>query len=128
MGMKQYEPSRSPDPEEWLVLDESERIELVREYILEGGEEIPEDAENIHAAIHVVVENQIALGVEPVPATMAKLARQGLDRHEALHAIGAVLSEDIFDLLQGNEESWPQQRYRRRLEKLTAKRWRKGQW
>ncbi len=65
---------------------------------------------------------QIALELEPVPATIAKLTRQRLDRHEALHAIGAVLSDDIVDLLKGNEESWPQQRYRRRLEKLTAKR------
>lgn len=126
--MERYEPSQAPDPEEWQALDESERIELVQNYHREAGEEIPEGGEKIHAVIHVVVENQLAMGVEPVPATIAKLTRQGLDRHEAIHAVGAVLSGDIFELLNGNEESWNHGRYRRRLEKLTAKRWRKGKW
>ncbi len=126
--MEQYEPSHAPNPEEWQELDEAMRVELVREYHREHEEVMPEDAENMHAVIHVVVENQLALGVEPVPATVAKLIRQGLDRHEAIHAIGAILSEDIFDLLQGNEKTWAEQRYRRRLEKLTAKRWKKGKW
>lgn len=127
--MEYYKASHAPDSEVWLELDESLRIELVRESIGEDIEDdVPEDAEYLHATIHVVVENQLAMGVDPVPATMAKLIRQGLSRHEALHAIGAILSEDIFDLLQSNEKSWPESRYRRRLEKLTAKRWRKGQW
>ena len=57
--MEQYEPSRSPVPEEWLALNESERIYLLQEYIREGGEELPEDVENMPAVIHVVVENQL---------------------------------------------------------------------
>ena len=122
--MEYYTASRAPDSEEWLKLDESLRIDLVRESIGEDIEDdVPEDAEYLHAAIHVVVENQLAMGVDPVPPTMAKLIRQGLSRHEALHAIGTIVSEDIFDLLQSNEKSWPESRYRRRLEKLTAKRW-----
>jgi len=124
-----YKASHAPDSKEWLELDESLRIELVRKSIGEDIEDdVPEDAKYLHATIHVVVENQLAMGVDPVPATMAKLIRQGLKRHEALHAIGAILSEDIFDLLHSNEKSWSENRYRKRLEKLTAKRWRKGQW
>jgi hypothetical protein len=124
-----YNASHAPDSKEWLELDESLRIELVRNSIGEDIEDdVPEDARFLHATIHVVVENQLAMGVDPVPVTMEKLIRRGLTRHEALHAIGAVLAEDIFDLLQSNEKSWPKHRYRRRLEKLTAKRWRKGQW
>ena len=127
--MEYYKASQAPDSKEWLELDESLRIELVLKSIGEDIEDdVPEDAKYIHAAIHVAVENQLAMGVDPVIATMAKLIRQGLKRHEALHAIGAILSEDIFDLLQSNEKSWPESRYRKRLEKLTAKRWRKGQW
>ncbi|MEN8108777.1 MAG: hypothetical protein ABFS22_12330 [Pseudomonadota bacterium] len=126
--MERYEASQSPDPEEWLALDETVRIELVREFHIEAGEEVPEGGEKIHATIHVIIENQLAMGIEPVPSTIAKLTRQGLDRHEAIHAVGAVLSEDMFDLMKGNEESWNPQRYRRRLEKLTAKRWRRGKW
>lgn len=126
--MERYEPARVPNPEEWLALDESLRIDLVREYHRGSGEDIPEGGEKIHAVIHVIVENQIALEVEPVPATITKLTRQGLDRHEAIHAVGAVLSEDIFECLHGNKEAFSPQRYRKRLEKLTAKRWRKGKW
>ena len=126
--MKKYNSSPAPDPKEWLSLDESERIFLVEVFHEEAGEEIPENAEEMHAIIHVAVENQCAMGVDPVPKTLAKLIRQGLDRHEVIHAIGAVLSEDLFELYKGTIESWEQKRYRRRLEKLTAKRWRKGQW
>jgi len=82
----------------------------------------------MHATIHVLVENQIALGVKPVPETIVKLLRQGLSRHEAIHAVGAVLSEDMFNILQKGDGAWNQGHYRRRLEKLTAKRWKKGRW
>lgn len=126
--MKRYDPLQAPEPDEWQALDESERMALVQHYHEEAGDDISEGAETIHAAIHVIVENQLAMGVEPVPATLAKLTRQGLNRHEAVHAIGAVLSGDVFELLRGNEESWNPRRYRKRLEKLTANRWRKGQW
>ena len=126
--MKSYNPSHAPDAEVWLSLDESERIELVQNYHKGAGEEIDESREKLHAVFHVVVENQIAMEVEPVPTVVMKLIRQGLDRHDALHAVGAVLTTDVFALGKGIETSFNHLRYRRRLEKLTAKRWRKGQW
>jgi hypothetical protein len=33
-----------------------------------------------------------------VPATLARLMREGLDRHDAIHAIGSVLIGIIFDV------------------------------
>lgn len=126
--MKKYNPSQAPNSEEWLSLDEAERINLVENFHEESGEDIPDGAERIHAAIHVAVENQFALDTQPVSKIVAKLIRQGLDRHEALHAVGAVLSEDLFNLQSGKDESWNQESYNKRLEKLSAKRWRKGQW
>ncbi|NMR27159.1 hypothetical protein HH219_16740 [Pseudoalteromonas sp. NEC-BIFX-2020_015] len=51
-----------------------------------------------------------------------------MNRHEAIHAIGALISEDIFDVLNGNAEEFSQKKYRRKLEKITAKRWLKGQY
>ena len=126
--MEKYQPSRCPNIQEWLALDESERVFLVREYHEDTNAPIPEDAMDLHASIHVVVENQIAMEHVPVPATIDRLIRQGLDRHEAIHAVGAVVSESIYDLTAGNETSWDQNKYRRKLEKLTAKRWRKGKW
>ena len=54
--------------------------------------------------------------------------RQGLDRHEAVHAIGAVLLGDIHELLNSERERFDLRRYRSRLNKLTAKKWRKGKY
>jgi hypothetical protein len=52
-----------------------------------------------HAATHVVVENQAAMGdATAVPATLARLMREGLERHDAVHAIGSVLMQIIFDM------------------------------
>ena len=126
--MEKYQPSRFPDVQEWLALDEAERVFLVREYHEVTNASIPEDAMELHASIHVIVENQVAIEHVPVRATIDRLFRQGLDRHEAIHAVGAVVSENIYDLTTGNETSWDQNQYRRKLEKLTAKRWRKGKW
>ncbi len=126
--MEKYDPLQAPESEKWLSLDESERITLVTIFHEDAGEEISGGSEMMHALIHVIVENQFALGEEPVPAVVAKLIRQGLDRHDALHAVGAVLSEGMFNLQKSEGGSWDQSRYRKRLEKLTAKRWRKGQW
>ena len=126
--MEKYQPSRCPNVQEWLALDESERVFLVREYHEDTNAPIPEDAMDLHASIHVIVENQIAMEHVPVPATIDRLIRQGLDRHEAIHAVGAVVSANIYDLTKGIETSWDQNQYRRKLEKLTARRWRKGKW
>jgi hypothetical protein len=73
----------------------------------------------IHSSIHVIVENQLAMGVELTPETIAKLTRQGLNRHEAIHVIGEILSEDIFDLVKGNIKEFSPTKYRRKLEERT---------
>ncbi len=126
--MESYKPSRNPNPEEWLDLEEEERISLIREFHDCQEDDLPDDAKEMHSVLHAIVENQLVLEVEPVPGTIAKLTRQGLDRHEAIHAIGAILCEDIFDLMKGNTGEFSPKKYRRKLEKLTAKRWRKGQY
>jgi hypothetical protein len=126
--MDRYEPSKPINPEEWLALDETERIDLVLEYHETLDHEMPDDALSFHSSVHVIVENQIAMGVELIPETIAKLIRQGLDRHEAIHAIGAIISEDIFDIIKGNIQELSPKKQRRKLEKITAKRWRKGQY
>ena len=126
--MEKYKPSRCPIAQEWLALDEFERVRLVREYHEDANEPLPEDAIELHASIHVVVENQITMEFVPVPATIDRLIRQGLDRHEAIHAVGAIVSANMYDLMTGNETSWDQKKYQRKLEKLTAKRWKKGKW
>jgi len=126
--MEKYQPLKCPNAQEWLELGEYERVFLVREFHKDSDEQLPDDAMELHASIHVVVENQIAMEHVPVPATVDRLMRQGLDRHEAVHAIGAIVSSNIYDLTKGIQMSWDQNQYRRRLDKLTAKRWRKGKW
>ena len=123
-----YHPSKNPDPAEWLNIDESERINLVRESHSAAQIEFEDEAESIHAVMHVIVENQLAMKVDSVTETVTKLTRQGLSRHESIHAVGAVLSEGIFNLLKGNTDEFDIKKYRKRLQKLTAKRWNKGQW
>lgn len=124
--MEQYDPGISPESSEWLALDEAVRIERVLEYHARSDEEL--ENEDLHALVHVVVENQVALGVDPVPDTVKRLVREGLDRHEAVHAVGAILAEDIFELLSANGGARKSRTYRARLGKLTAKRWRASKW
>jgi len=126
--MENYEPNKAIEPALWLALDEQEQIDLVREFHENIDDEMASDALAMHSSIHVIVENQLAMGVELIPETIAKLIRQGLDRHDAIHAIGAIISGDIFALLQGDGQPFSAAKYRRKLEKITAKRWLKGQY
>jgi hypothetical protein len=82
----------------------------------------------LHAVIHVVVENQVALGEEVVIETLARLQGEGLSRHDALHAIGSVLAADLYELMQESSEATGDayRRYLDRLQKITAKNWRAG--
>jgi hypothetical protein len=52
--------------------------------------------------------------------------KEGLDRHEAVHAIGSVLSEQIFAVLseKGNSGTLNAD-YVEKLKHLTAESWRK---
>jgi len=125
--VKEYKATIAPNPEVWLSLDEQLRLDLVVDYVNKNENNIEEPAKIIHASIHVIVENQLALGSEPTPKTYSRLRKQGLSRHEAIHAIGAVISEDMFEIMRGNKDQ-AFERYKGRLEKLTAKRWKRGKW
>jgi len=126
--MDTYNPQIEPNKEKWLKASEYDRIDSVREFHENSDEDFEDDALSIHTSVHVIVENQLAMGVELIPETIAKLIRQGLDRHEAIHAIGAIISEDIFNIVRGEQSEFSPKRYRKKLEKITAKRWRKGQY
>jgi hypothetical protein len=74
-----------------------------------------------------VVENQIAEGdALPVKRIAERLMREGLDRHEAIHAIGSVLVSHLNDLTrQGAAQrvADPNAAYFSALEQLTAQAW-----
>ena len=124
--MNSYDPDSSPPPIEWLGTDEGERIELVASYHRRKNIKLPNL--QLHAAIHVAVENQLALGEGVVLGTLARLQSEGLNRHDALHAIGSVLAEDLYALMQEGAGSTggTYQRYLKRIQGLMAKNWRAG--
>jgi len=122
--MDSYDPETSPSSADWLRTDEGERIDLVSSYHRRKKIRLPNP--RLHAVIHVVVENQLALGEEIVVETLARLQREGLSRHDALHAIGSVLAADLYTVMQENSEATGDvyRRYLERLQELTAKDWR----
>jgi len=122
-GMDKYDPLVAPEPAAWLALDEQERMNLVEEYHVRQRIELPNAT--VHATIHVVVENQIAEGdASPVREKARRLMVQGLDRHDAIHAIGSVVARHLSDVISGKVAgSDPNQRYFSALRRLTAQKW-----
>ena len=125
--MQRYDPLEAPNPEEWLGLDEQERVDLVRDCHRRAGIQLPN--EKLHATLHAIVEAQIALGEEtPAGRIAQRLISEGLDRHEAIHAIGMVLAEHIYDVLRTTKsDKGPNAPYYAALERLTAEDWRRSQ-
>lgn len=122
-----YDPLKGPDPEEWLSLTEDERLQLVEAYHRRARVRLPNMS--LHAAMHAVVETQIALGDEiPVQRTALRLLDEGLDRHETIHAIASVLVGHMYDLIQTPPHpasgADPNPAYFAALEELTADSWR----
>ncbi len=124
--MERYDPLEAPHPQEWLALDEQERILLAEEFHRRAGIQLPNV--KAHAVFHAIVENQAAMGDEtPVRRTLERLMSEGLDRHDAIHAVGLVLSDLIYDAsAQGAEHpADPNSAYFAAVERLTAEAWRR---
>ena len=122
--MNVYDPDSAPAAVEWLALHEDERLERVSAYHRRKRIRLPNL--QLHAVIHVVIENQLALGEKVVASTLARLEAEGLSRHDAVHAIGSVLAEHLFELMRETcgvtDTAYAQ--YLERLKDLTAERWR----
>ena len=120
----QYDADEQPDPDAWLELDEAERIDLVIDYHRRTGVQL-ENPEP-HAIAHVVVENQVALrDATPVPETLDRLMDEGLDRHDAVHAIGNIFMSIAFDTVHERDDGGGvNAKYNRELAALTAAGWR----
>lgn len=56
---------------------------------------------HLHLAMHALVERQLTSGDLPaVKETMDWLVSKGMDRHEAIHRIGNIVSGQIFEMLK----------------------------
>lgn len=120
--MKHYDPSTPPDAAAWQAMGETRRIEQVLTYHRKAG--LESGNARVHATIHVIVENQLLLGDEtPVAAAVARLMGEGLDRHEAIHAVGSVLAGHLFGMVKGPMAGDPSKAYFREVEEMTAEKW-----
>jgi hypothetical protein len=125
--MNSYNPEHAPVGNEWLEIDEDERLMLVEQYHRDARIRLPKSARRVHATMHTIVENQLALNDEPVVKALDRLMREGLTRHDALHAIGYLVSEQIYDILKHNETpDASKARYYAAIERLTAAAWLSG--
>ena len=118
-----YDADRKPDAAAWLDLDEDDRISKIVAY--HRWKRIKLENERVHAIAHLAVENQVALGEPLVSATLARLMKEGLTRHDAIHAVGTALMGVIYDVGKNpKDKSDPNAQYQRELAALTAASWR----
>jgi len=119
-----YDPMVAPDPEAWLNCDEEERLQAVLRYHERARIQLPKAT--VHAAAHVTIENQVAMGDEtPVAGKLQELMREGLDRHDVIHAVGTVFSEFLWESMRGDLDGVedPNALYEERVRALTAQKW-----
>jgi hypothetical protein len=119
--LTEYDPDRAPDAERWLAQDEMGLVDLVQRY--HRAERIPLPDERVHAALHVMVENQVALGDRtPVRQAVDRLMGEGMSRHDAIHAVGAILSRHMH---QARDAGVPvsRERYFDDVRAVTLDRW-----
>jgi len=120
--MNKYDPDIAPNPTEWLALSEETQFNLVAAYHGLTGK-VP--YEYLHSMAHVVVENQIAEEMAVVIDALERLMGEGLDRHDAIHAMGDVLIGHMRGLANKQETGKaPVDRYLEDLRTLTAAGWR----
>jgi hypothetical protein len=124
--VNEYDPDVEPEASAWLDTPEGVRLDLVAAYHQRRRVRLP--SPRLHAAIHAVVENQLALGELDVVNAVKRLQNEGLGRHDAIHAVGMVLTEHLSDVLQTGSEPSPSvhKRYFERLNSLTADEWRQS--
>ncbi len=100
--MMTYDASVAPDAAAWLALDEQTRSDVVAEYHRVNRIPVARRDRMMHSAIHAIVETQIASNDPPeVTEAMTRLMAAGLERHEAVHAVGTTLARYMFSLSRG---------------------------
>jgi len=120
--ISKYDPLSPPNPEKWLELDEAQRMQIVMQYHKKAGIETPND--QIHALIHTIIENQNAQSDKyPVKDAIERLMEEGLDRHEAIHALGSVLIKHMMNKNEDTDEDESNNAYFEDVRNLTVQKW-----
>ena len=121
-GETDYDPDIGPDPADWLALDEDERLRQAQDY--HRRRDALSAHPDVHAAIHVAIENQIAADDETrARQALDRLIAEGLTRHEAVHALASVLTEMIV-AAANDKEHFQQEAYNDAIARITAEGWR----
>ena len=118
-----YDPQNPPDATSWLELDEAEQQDAVLRYHRKIGFEA--GSVKMHSVVHGAIETQLAEGHQAACDALDRLMSDGLDRHEALHAVGAVFAEQLHAVLK-NQREFDNEEYERGLRELTAASWSEG--
>ena len=114
-----YDPDVGPLAAQWLALDEAQRMALVAQSHDATMPNLP-----LHVAIHAAVETQLALNLPSVVDAAARLRAQGLDRHDTIHAIGAVLAGHMWEMLRADPAAGdPNVDYFAALDQLSVESW-----
>jgi len=127
MPVTYYDPEHAPNPKEWLALGESERIRLAQSFHVSARIKVPNL--KAHAAFHAVVENQLATGFGPSCRTVERLQKEGMSRHEAIHAIGSIVAKFLHESISGpgsESAETMQRRMNAEIESLSAAQWSAG--
>jgi hypothetical protein len=124
--MAKYDPEVDQPADLWLATGEADRIAAVEAY--HRHQRILSPRPTLHATVHTIVENQLVLGEQVVIEAVARLRSEGLTRHEAVHAIGMMLAEQIYDVVKdrGDVTSDLNKPYLDRVRQLTAEQWRQS--
>jgi hypothetical protein len=100
--MTSYDVANPPPPEEWLAMDENERIRAVEEAHHRTRSPVGQNP-RAHATIHVMVENQLAEGLEPAVRAYDRFRAAGIDRHTTIHALASVVTQHMMAMLEGQK-------------------------
>jgi hypothetical protein len=119
-----YDPSKTQSSGRWLALSDDERLDQVVRAHRRLDVHLPND--RLHAVMHVVVENQLAEEYKATVAALERLTRDGVSRHDAIHAIASVLVEQMQVLMQPCGALLDLAAYDQALGALTADRWKKA--
>lgn len=123
-GVCGYDADVGPDGPGWLALEEKEQMERVQKYhelSAKPGDEPPNPQR--HVGMHVLVEQQVARSQPPEAAqALARLRRDGMNRHDAIHAIGFILTEHMKQAMESRTPV-DESAYGRELSQLTLKSW-----
>lgn len=97
-----YDANKEVNAAAWNKLTADQRITAVHAHHEKDKPHPPTKNLIVHAALHAVIETQLALG-NPVQtkAAYARMRNLGLSRHDAIHALGSVYAFHFAEVQAG---------------------------